>query len=276
MMIQDQLQSTTAASTAAASTAAASVAASVATDTTTYPSYLLCTSAYIPLLLGIAYIVLGDILPNGMEYLLQKIRTTLKKKNDDDIIKTNNVKNVDFLRTRAILAVTSTTLIIKLSELLQTHHFFFLSTIFDEASSGVNLSIMIIAVFIQWLTLDTKLSSLITAIIVSIGGPLSELPFVATGFWHYIPSAADYYPLANLNLDLDSMMFGGGGGGGVGVVLESWRGLSLSSITGPCYFAVTMDAIALGRWFNYIDNDDVDDDDVDDVDDMVVVVDSDS
>jgi hypothetical protein len=31
---------------------------------------------------------------------------------------------------------------------------------------------------------------------------------------------------------------------------DNYQDLALSSITGPCYFAVTMDAIALGRWFD--------------------------
>lgn len=102
------------------------------------------------------------------------------------------------------------------------------------------------------MTLDGKLSSLFTALIVSVGGPLSELPFVALGFWHYIPSAADYFPLAGIA----DLALGGEGGG---LLLEDYSDLALSSITGPCYFAVTMDAIALGRWFRYNDeNDDVD------------------
>jgi hypothetical protein len=29
-----------------------------------------------------------------------------------------------------------------------------------------------------------------------------------------------------------------------------YKELAISSITGPCYFAVTLDAIALGRYFN--------------------------
>ena len=84
------------------------------------------------------------------------------------------------------------------------------------------------------------LTSLLTASIVSVGGPLSELPFVAGGFWHYIPSAADYLPLANVNLE--NGIIGGD-------IIAEYKDLALSSITGPCYFAVTMDAIALGRWF---------------------------
>ena len=51
------------------------------------------------------------------------------------------------------------------------------------------------------------------------------------GAWHYL--TPDFWPLAAWSL-----------GAGTG---NEWAGLS--AITGPCYFAVTTDAIALGRWF---------------------------
>ena len=51
------------------------------------------------------------------------------------------------------------------------------------------------------------------------------------GAWHYL--TPDYWPLAAWSC-----------GPGTG---NEWAGLS--AITGPCYFAVTTDAIALGRWF---------------------------
>ena len=242
-------------------------------------SYLFCSSWYIPLLLGIAYVVLGNIVPSIIEYLITddnhtetntnintntdtnnmnkngKEENILNFKKESGIILKNNPKiidateitnqqetededDVDFLRNRAILAVTTTALIIKLSEFLQTHpHLFTSSFNVDSYHQIINLAIMVIAASAQWLLLDGTLCSLLTALLVSIGGPLSELPFVATGFWHYIPSAADYAPLANLNMNLG--------------LLDGYKDLALSSITGPCYFAVTMDAIALGRWFKH-------------------------
>ena len=100
----------------------------------------------------------------------------------------------------------------------------------------INFSIMTLAALTQWFVLDRRISSLITACLVGFGGPLSELPFIAGGFWHYIPSAADYSPLAQIQV-LDNSF------------LEKYKDLVLSSITGPCYFAVTMDAIAFGRLF---------------------------
>jgi len=187
---------------------------SFTTDTT---SYLLRTSWYIPPLLGIAYLVLGGILPRIFNAILQNVPSP---------------QNESTLRNKAIYAVTSTALIIKLSEVLETSSLY---------SSSTNLSIMITAALLQWAILDKSPSSLLAASLVSIGGPLSELPFVAHDYWHYIPSASDYFPLKDMNVDWEvwKVLFG-----------SEYRDLALSSITGPCYFAVTMDAIALGRWFD--------------------------
>lgn len=224
------------------------------------PSYLFCSSWYIPLLLGVAYVVLGDILPNGIHYLLQKINgnkdnMTMTKKSsrtdnsDDTSIISSSSSSPNPLRYKAILAVTTTAMIIKLSDFLQTHNddanaliSFIITNTNPEAvdTSAINLGIMIMTALTQWALLDGTLTSLLTASIVSVGGPLSELPFVAGGFWHYIPSAADYLPLANVNLE--NGIIGGD-------IIAEYKDLALSSITGPCYFAVTMDAIALGRWF---------------------------
>ncbi len=226
-----------------------------AESTTGVVPYLFCSSWYIPLLLGVAYVVLGDVLPRIIKYVFEQVAQT----NEGDDISTTSSRigsnnngdkaiinereeeeeaKVEVLRNKAILAVSSTALIIKLSDFLQTHSY-------DDS-----LLIMSIASLLQWALLDGTLISLITASIVSVGGPLSELPFVASGFWHYIPSAADYLPLADIiTIDAaDNILIGGR------IVefefLRQYRDLALSSITGPCYFAVTMDAIALGRWFN--------------------------
>ena len=104
---------------------------------------------------------------------------------------------------------------------------------------------MLIAALVQWIVLDGSLSALLSASITSIGGPLSELPFVGYGIWEYLDSSKDYFPLQNIqqyvnNIPLLSLILNG----------DNYSNLGLSSITGPCYFAVTMDAIALGRWFD--------------------------
>jgi len=127
-------------------------------------------------------------------------------------------------REKAIIAVLSTASIIRFSEVLET------AQIFGERSGLINEFVMAITAVLQWTILDGTPAAFLAAALTSVGGPLSELPFVATGCWHYISNAADYFPLSGLNL--------------------GWSDLALSSITGPCYFAVTMDAIALGRWFD--------------------------
>ncbi|GFH59940.1 hypothetical protein CTEN210_16416 [Chaetoceros tenuissimus] len=187
-------------------------------------SYILRSSTYIPPLLAIAYLILGGVLPRMISSIVEKSEMT----------ETNESSKSASLRNKAILAVSTTALIIKLSELLET------SAIMDNPN--VNLLIMLSAALTQWAVLDGTLVSFITASIVSIGGPLSELPFVAYGFWTYLPEASDYFPLQNVDLDnisIAKQMLG-----------EDYRNLALSSITGPCYFAVTMDAIALGRYFD--------------------------
>ena len=88
-----------------------------------------------------------------------------------------------------------------------------------------SLALLLACCLLQWAVLDGALASLLLAIVVAIGGPLAEIPFMQLGCWHYI--SPDYFPLAS--------WLGDGIGG-------------LSSLTGPCYFAVTTDAIALGRW----------------------------
>lgn len=197
-------------------------------------SYLLRTSWYIPPLLGIAYLVLGGILPRILNNFLENVSPIQQ-------ISSKNQSSTTTLRDKAIYAVSSTALIIKLSEILET------STVFT--SSEINLYIMVTAAVAQWAVLDRSLSSLLAAILVSIGGPLSELPFVAGDYWHYIPSAADYFPLKDIDIGWEvwKSIFG-----------NDYKDLALSSITGPCYFAVTMDAIALGRWF---DSDEIVEDD---------------
>ena len=117
---------------------------------------------------------------------------------------------------RAVLAVASTCFIIKISELLVTS---------DGPSALLLLSLL--ALF-QWAALDGRRSSLTLALLAGLLGPLAELPLISLGAWHY--TQPDYWPLTWLGL-------------GPG----TWAALSM--VTGPCYFAVTTDAIALGRLF---------------------------
>ena len=101
-------------------------------------------------------------------------------------------------RARAVMAVVSTTLIIKLSEVLA------------ESGSALAWPLLCSAALAEWLLLDASWASLVLALVVSVFGPLAELPFIAIGAWHYLPSASDV----------------------------TFFGLGLSKLTGPCYFAV--------------------------------------
>mmetsp|Transcript_3945 Transcript_3945/g.5381 ORF Transcript_3945/g.5381 Transcript_3945/m.5381 type:complete len:297 (-) Transcript_3945:78-968(-) len=210
---------------------------------------LICTSWFIPPLLGVAYVVLGGILPRLVQRVLGSNANEPLLSQKDSIL--SNTKSFAPLvsyfeagsKKNAFLAVTTTAMIIKLSEILKTHTIeepLFLSH-FD--GFNVNIFIMIIAALSQWYSLDRTLISLIVATAAAIGGPLTELPFVANGFWHYIPEASDYFPLRDVVFDSGSIII-------KGVLGDNYQDLSLSSITGPCYFAVTMDAIALGRWYD--------------------------
>lgn len=196
---------------------------------------LLCTSWLIPPLLGVAYVVLGGILPRLFSLIVGNDGVGPTK-----LVEMNGTQLPP--RERALAAVMSTALIIRLSEYLQTHS--------HMQYGNLNIAIMVAAAAAQWITLDGTYTALIAAIVTAFGGPLSELPFVAAGCWHYIPQAADYLPLSGL------------GSTGTNTYSDLSQ-LALSSITGPCYFAVTMDSIALGRWFD--NDDDVDDDSSGDV-----------
>jgi hypothetical protein len=188
-----------------------------------YP-YFFCSSWTVPPLLGIAYVVLGGLLPRLLEDVLGERLSTISIDNGTSKLTTYNGKPDEVLpttklRNRALLAVATTAMIIKLSEVLETQH----------PSSAVNFII------------DGGGGDRQDYIGTSIGGPLSELPFVAHGVWEYLDSSADYLPLRSVppgNVLLEWSLN------------DNYSHLALSSITGPCYFAVTMDAIALGRWFD--------------------------
>jgi hypothetical protein len=199
-------------------------------------SPVFCSSWVVPPLLGIAYIVLGFILPRIIELVIRPKSLSID----------NQRMHKRDLERRAILAVTSTALIIKLSQFLQTHDVIALGDYTFLLDTKICISIMVAADALQWILLDRTPVALLAATITAYGGPLSELPFVASGFWHYIPESADYLPLSG-------EIFQQGGIAdrvALNILGDNYNTLALSHITGPCYFAVTLDAIALSRYFN--------------------------
>jgi len=76
----------------------------------------------------------------------------------------------------------------------------------------------------------------VLALAAGVFGPLAEIPLMLAGAWHYL--TPDYFPL-----DALASLFS------EGLVVDDPSSSGLASITGPCYFAVTTDAIALGRCF---------------------------
>ncbi|KAL7530167.1 hypothetical protein ACHAWF_003271 [Thalassiosira exigua] len=208
--------------------------------TSTSSASLFCSSWAVPPLLGVAYIVLGYILPRDIESLFPSQGTAKDG--------TTNGICIEDLRNKAFLAVTTTALIIKLSEFLETHEAIGLGSLF-VLDAQTNLGIMAAADAIQWALLDRTPVALLVATVTAFGGPLSELPFVANGFWHYLPESADYLPLSG-----DLFLSGVADTLASSVLGDGYKDLSLSSITGPCYFAVTTDAIALGRYFYQLES----------------------
>lgn len=209
----------------------------------TSPAHLFASSWAVPPLLGFAYVVLGYILPQIIKLLIGNFGAQTNSSKDNMTTPESN----ENLRSRAILAVSSTAAIIKLSEFLETHlgTTYQINNIPISLDAKTNLLIMTLADAIQWISLDRTLTALLAAIITGVGGPLSELPFVASGFWHYNVDASDYLPLSG------ALFHSGSLADGIATILfgDEYSELALSGITGPCYFAVTLDAIALGRFF---------------------------
>lgn len=166
------------------------------------------SSWLVPPLLAVAYVVLGAVLPAALvSFFGEPARQPLASAISPS--------------RRAVLAVTSTAIIIKASDVLAV----------SPVDGGVSAALLWTACAAQWAVLDGAPASALLAVVASIGGPLSELCFTYLGCWHYL--SPDYWPLSSLGLGATSG--------------ASWAGLA--SITAPCYAAVTTDAIALGRAF---------------------------
>jgi hypothetical protein len=229
-----------------------------------YESHLFASSWIIPPLLGLAYVVLGRILPWIITSILDGIVSTFGAINDatgsnistDDARNNRSINQKNSVTTRtlgikAILAVITTGIILSFSQYLMLHPnqrqfgiIDFSSVVFESSEPlEQHLLILLTAAITQWAYFDGTIVSLIVASMAMIGGPLSELPFVAHHIWDYLPEAGDMYvPLQAIERSSIPGQF-------LHYVLgDDYATLALNGITGPCYFAVTMDAIAIGRF----------------------------
>ena len=179
------------------------------------PLGLFKTSLLIPPLLAVAYALLGGVLPNIVQRVLH----------DDDAAAAAAAADTSAplplvrlpVGPQALAAVASTVAIIASSKVLH-----------ESAPASVSLPCLAAAALAQWALLDGTLASLVLAATASVGGPIAEIPLMVWGHaWHYL--TPDYFPLGAVTGDLP--------------------GAGLEAITGPCYFAVTTDAIALYRYY---------------------------
>jgi hypothetical protein len=244
-----------------------------------FEPHFLASSWAVPPLLGLAYVVLGGVLPRLFHKLIAdlvpaaaatKTATAAKRQppsrsqqggsnlpqqqqqqqQQQQSGKTKK-KNLFVLGFKAVAAVLSTAGIVRMSQvlILQPHLVPLFNTAAFEGSTDAEqyLLLLLTAVVTQWAYLDGTAAALLTACTASIAGPLSELPFIAAGLWHYLPEVADYQPLQWNDGVLAAVLENVGVGNHD---KEYYESLSLSTITAPCYFAVTMDAIALGRFYD--------------------------
>jgi hypothetical protein len=258
-------------------------AAAVSSSSLYYEPHLFASSWIVLPLLGVAYVVLGGILPRLVQALMNTLTpTTAEPLEPNQAATTLSSKlplalNVTmFLGLKALLAILSTAAIVSLSQELVLQST--LSTVSTSGSThvvdwwGINalafegsepaeqhVLLLITLALAQWTVLDGTGASLLSASLAAMLGPLAELPFIAANCWTYWPTASDaYYPLRDLvawssSLGPSLAQIVSGGTSISGSSIADYDALMLNSITGPCYFAVTMDAIAIGRWLDALE-----------------------
>jgi hypothetical protein len=196
----------------------------------------------VPPLLAVAYLVLGGILPRVVSKVIQSLQST--KSEMSSILSSSSSSSQSpsttvFLRNRALWAVATTAMIVKLSDLLERHPSW--GSLFQAPLDAQHLILLFGAAFLQWWWLDRTAAAFFLATLAAYGGPLAELPFCIQHVWIYLPEVAHYTPFQ--------------GDTPVATILRALLGadhsdVAISCLSAPCYFAVTMDAIALGRWFD--------------------------
>ena len=201
--------------------------------------HLFASSWLVPPLLGIAYVVLGGVLPRlaqgGIDRVAQVLLdgpksydTRKRTRTSSGLAVISSLSDQLTPRENAIVAVLSTAALIKLSSVLEL------------SATPFAKEILLSLAILQWVLLDGSWASFFVASLAAFGGPLSELPFVGHHVWTYLPMASDYFPLHDMTTNNAVLTF---------LLGDDYLSLGLASITAPCYFAVTMDAIACGRWF---------------------------
>lgn len=197
------------------------------------------SSWVVPPLLGISYIVLGSIIPNVVDHVLQQFPPNGKTTTPRTRIEQQQTNTVQrqrqfvWLTLRAMTAVLSTALIVRWTEVLLTSDTHLLELVNPSAFSAAGtiesyLLLLITVCIVEWAWLDGTMTALLVASLAAVLGPLAELPFLSLGWWEYLDSPALYYPLGEQTT------------------------MGIHSLTGPCYFAVTLDAIAIGRWCDFM------------------------
>lgn len=145
---------------------------------------------------------------------------------------------VDILRgaedgPRAAAAVAATAGIVALSVPLH-----------GWSDQGLATAVLWVAALGEWACLDGSVSTLLGGAMAGVLGPIAEIPLIGIGCWHYLQP--DYFPL------LAVVEHGGAGGSGMEgeAVRSSWSEIGIEGVTGPCYFAVCADSMAVYRYLS--------------------------
>jgi hypothetical protein len=142
------------------------------------------TSWIVPPLLGLAYVVLGRVLPRAVERFLPDAGTQAEP-----------ALSSQELRHRAGLAAASAAALVRLSAALESARAAagidpFSHPLPDTGaaffSSQANLLVPFSLALLQWKALDGRASSLASAALASCLGPLCELPLCYLGCWRYL------------------------------------------------------------------------------------------
>ena len=191
------------------------------------PFGLFSTSLLIPPLLAVAYALLGGVLPNILNrFLGDEEEASSSSSSSSSSSPLLPLVRLPSAGLQAAAAVASTVAVIRLSVTLHE------TSLLAAAPPASAPALLAAAALVQWAALDGTRGSLALALLAAVGGPVAEIPLMAGPLahaWHYL--TPDYFPLAGV------------------FPAAATPEAGLEVITGPCYFAVTTDAIALYRFY---------------------------